>query len=97
MAIFYCRYRSCKQRIHHGNQKDATKNIQIQYKAEKNKLRFFIIDDGNGFDYNSLPNPTLPENIEKTSGRGIFLMQHLADSVVFHENGKKVELCFNVG
>jgi serine/threonine-protein kinase RsbW len=82
--------------IQHGNKLNKDKNIFIRYQPGKGKLCFFITDEGTGFDYDSLPNPTLPENIEKTSGRGIFLMKHLADEILFHENGKRVELHFNI-
>ncbi len=82
--------------IEHGNQRDKSKSILIRYEASEDKLRFFIQDEGIGFDYATLPDPTLPENIEKASGRGIFLMRHLTDEIAFHEKGKIVELIFNV-
>ena len=49
-----------------------------------------------GFDYNDLPDPTSPENIEKPQGRGIFLMNHLADEVCFIDPGNVVELTFSL-
>lgn len=56
---------------------------------------FSVEDEGKGFDYNHLPDPTAPENIEKENGRGIFLMKQLADEVEFENNGTKVFIYFN--
>jgi serine/threonine-protein kinase RsbW len=53
-----------------------------------------VEDEGDGFDYHNLPDPTAPENIEKPGGRGIFLMKHLSDEVEFKEGGRIVELSF---
>ena len=46
--------------------------------------------------FNNIPDPTSPENIEKINGRGIFLMERLADQLKFYDNGRKVELVFNL-
>ena len=53
-----------------------------------------IEDEGIGFDFQNLPDPTSPENLDKPSGRGIFLMKHLSDEVNFSNNGSLVELSF---
>jgi len=58
-------------------------------------LIFSVCDEGNGFDPLILPDPTNPLNIEKLSGRGVFLMTQLSDSIRFEENGRKVFLGFN--
>ena len=81
--------------ILHGNHKDQKKNVflQLSFQNDHNIL-FTIQDQGPGFDYQHLPDPTSPENIEKPGGRGIFLMKNLCDEVKFHEGGKKVELTF---
>ena len=63
---------------------------------DKKKLVFTITDQGNGFDFSQLPDPTSPENIEKPQGRGIFLMNHLSDGVSFEEPGNKVEITFQL-
>jgi len=59
-------------------------------------LSFTVEDQGEGFDFLMVPDPTSPENTEKLSGRGIFLMQNLADKVGFKKNGRLVELNFNL-
>lgn len=85
---------SVNNAIVHGNQSDKTKNVHLSLSLEDNQIKFIIEDEGNGFDYEDLPDPTAPENLEKPGGRGIFLMKNLCDEVSFADNGKKVELSF---
>lgn len=80
--------------IQHGNKYDPSKKVYITYEIEGNSLMFTIKDEGPGFDYYNLPDPTAPENLEKPTGRGIFLMKHLADQIIFSNNGKTVEMYF---
>ena len=80
--------------IRHGNRSDSSKNVALSLSIEDRVIKFRIEDEGSGFDYDNLPDPTSPENIEKPGGRGIFLMKHLSDEVEFKEGGKIVELCF---
>lgn len=80
--------------IKHGNQSSASKNVSLSLILEESLIRFIVEDEGTGFDYANLPDPTSPENLEKPGGRGIFLMKHLADEVEFKEGGKIVELSF---
>jgi len=80
--------------IVHGNKLDPAKEVAVRYTTEGNTLRFFIEDEGAGFDYDHLPDPTAPENREKPNGRGVFLMRNLADDCAFHDDGRKVELIF---
>jgi serine/threonine-protein kinase RsbW len=82
--------------IKHGNKDDSAKNVLISLSLEEGMIKFKIEDEGIGFDFHRLPDPTAPENIEKPGGRGIFLMKHLSDEVDFKENGKVVELSFYV-
>ncbi len=80
--------------INHGNQGDKNKNVKLSVVCEENLMKFVIEDEGNGFEYESLPDPTEPENLNKLSGRGIFLMKHLSDEVKFYDEGRKTELTF---
>lgn len=85
---------SVNNAIRHGNKEDKTKNVTLTAVCENNALTFTVQDEGPGFDPNSLPDPTAPENIDKVGGRGIFLMKHLCDEVKFSDNGRVVELTF---
>ncbi len=80
--------------IVHGNQSNPDKMVHLQLYMEPGLLRCSIEDEGMGFDFSNLPDPTEPENIEKIGGRGIFLMRHLSDEVKFEEGGRKTVLSF---
>lgn len=82
--------------IVHGNQSDASKSVTIDYVLTNNNVLFTISDEGKGFNYYSVPDPTLPENLEKEDGRGIFLMNSLADEVVYNDKGNEVSLKFYI-
>lgn len=85
---------SVNNAIVHGNQSDKSKNVHLSLSLDDNQVKFVIEDEGKGFDFDNLPDPTAPENLEKPGGRGIFLMKNLCDEVSFTDNGKKVELSF---
>lgn len=80
--------------IIHGNQKDKEKLVHLELIMEDELLKFIVIDEGEGFDQQGLKDPTAPENIEKTGGRGIFLIKHLSDEVKFEDGGKKTTISF---
>jgi serine/threonine-protein kinase RsbW len=84
--------------IIHGNKCDEKKEVTIEYGLDDRgkNLTFIVRDQGPGFDYNNLPDPTEPENLEKTHGRGVFLMMQLADMVVFSDNGASIEMQFRI-
>jgi serine/threonine-protein kinase RsbW len=80
----------------HGNKLESDKDVVLQYEITDKIIQFVITDNGPGFNYKDLPDPTKPENLEKTHGRGIFLMNHLADEVEFNEKGNEVKVIFNL-
>jgi serine/threonine-protein kinase RsbW len=82
--------------IIHGNQCDPAKKVTISVSRTDAYITFTIRDEGPGFEYSNLPDPTAPENLEKLSGRGVFLMNQLSDMVIFNDNGSTVELQFKV-
>lgn len=87
---------SVNNAIIHGNKTNPEKDVKLHYFLEKNELGFVIEDEGEGFNFIDIPDPTLPENIEKLTGRGIFLMKSLADQVSFNNEGRSVEIKFNL-
>lgn len=82
--------------LQHANKANPDKNITITFKVKQDVLYFTVKDEGAGFDFNNLADPTDPANIEKPTGRGVFLMKHLADNIVFEESGTKVTLEFKL-
>lgn len=82
--------------IIHGNGCDPAKKVTISFKRDGNKLSFSVTDEGEGFDFSNLPDPTDPENLEKLTGRGVFLMNQLSDMLIFSNGGNTVEMIFKV-
>lgn len=83
--------------IYHGNKNDAGKKVFI--KVESMNLYRIVVsveDEGAGFAPADLPDPTAPENLENPGGRGVFLMTHLADEIKFENEGRRVEMIFNI-
>ena len=87
---------SVNNAILHGNKSDSKKVVDLSLELAEDKIIFTIVDQGPGFDSENLQDPTAPENIEKVGGRGIFLMKHLSDEVTFSDEGRQVELVFNI-
>ena len=82
--------------IFHGNKLDETKNVEVLFTINDEALKIRVEDSGPGFDYENIPDPTAPENIENVNGRGIFLMEKLSDNISFDKDGAIVELEFKL-
>lgn len=80
--------------IIHGNKADIRKYVSIDCKEKQKKVIIRISDEGQGFNYLTVKDPTLPENIEVCGGRGVFIMRELSDQIVFLDEGRTVELHF---
>ena len=80
--------------IKHGNNYDRAKVVRLEAVFTSEKLCCIISDEGQGFDYLSIPDPTAPENLEKPGGRGVFLIHQLSDRVQYLENGSTVKIEF---
>ncbi len=81
--------------IQHGNLFKTELLVSVSVGDKSEEFCFTVKDQGNGFDFDHLPDPTAPENIEKENGRGIYLMKSLADEVEFEDNGKTVSIYFS--
>ena len=82
--------------IVHGNKLDPGKKVIINAEIENRRIIWTVTDEGEGFDYNNLADPTAPENLENLTGRGVFIMKHLADQCIFNTKGNEVELHFKI-
>ncbi len=80
--------------IVHGNRLHAEKEVVVEYAMQEKDLFFRVTDSGAGFDFEHVPDPTAPENLEKPNGRGVFLMRQLSDECTFSDEGRIVELLF---
>ena len=82
--------------IIHGNQADENKKVTLNSRITEKMLAVKITDEGPGFDFDDVPDPTSPENIFNLNGRGVFLMRQLSDGVVFSDEGSTVEIKFKL-
>jgi serine/threonine-protein kinase RsbW len=80
--------------IMHGNGYDADKKVIINFDFAEPVLKIRVSDEGKGFDFDNLPDPTEPEYIDKPCGRGVFLIKRLADKVDFDRAGSTVSFSF---
>lgn len=75
--------------FHYGNEERPDKKIYLVLDLTPDKMIIHVLDEGKGFDLNSVPDPVAEENLLSTSGRGIFLMRAFMDefNVVPGRNG----------
>jgi serine/threonine-protein kinase RsbW len=81
--------------IIHGNKLNKALNVDLFVGDKETDFCFSVKDQGDGFNFNNLPDPTAPENINKEDGRGIFLMRSLAEEVEFDNDGRDVNIYFS--
>jgi serine/threonine-protein kinase RsbW len=80
--------------IKHGNKSDAKKKIHVEYKVSDQQVDIAVEDEGPGFAREGVPDPTLDENIEKCSGRGILLIEAYMTNVHWTRGGRRVHMTF---
>jgi serine/threonine-protein kinase RsbW len=73
--------------IRHGNKNDSSKTVTIEYTIDDQAVHISVIDDGCGFCRDSLPDPTLEENLTSPNGRGVMLIESYMSDVSFNEKG----------
>lgn len=80
----------------HGNKLDESKSVVVRAKSDGKLLEFMISDEGQGFEPDDVPNPLEKENLLKTSGRGVFLMNEYAEDVSYSKDGTTLTLIFHI-
>ena len=78
--------------IKHGNQEDIEKTTTFEFLIDDDKITIVVKDQGPGFHREEVANPLEPENLLKSSGRGLFLMEACMDEVVYEEKGTIVKM-----
>jgi serine/threonine-protein kinase RsbW len=77
--------------IKHGNKLDESKKVKILLVFENKELHVSIEDQGEGFNPESVDNPLLPDNLLKSTGRGIFYIKNFMDEVKYEfRDGKTI-------
>ena len=95
--VLTCLSEATVNAIIHGNKENPNKKVYVNLEViEEKRLIFTISDEGNGFNFNNLPDPTAPENLENLTGRGVFIIKRLADQCIFNSRGNELELHFKI-
>lgn len=76
----------------HGNHEDRRKCVHLTCRCEFGEINMTVRDEGRGFDFNKVTDPTTPATIYSTHGRGIYLMKAFMDEVRFEEGGSTVHM-----
>jgi len=78
--------------IRHGNAMDPNKTAELVYEVTDDNVDIRISDEGPGFDYKQVPDPTLDENLDKPTGRGLMLMRAYMDVVEYNDKGNELHM-----
>ncbi len=76
--------------IIYGNRNDSEKSVEVRVVVTSQTIAVHVSDEGDGFNPADIPNPTLPDGLEQTSGRGLFLIREMVDEVRFNEKGNSI-------
>ena len=89
--VFLCLSEAVMNSIQHGNQNDTRKQVSIIADCTKEVINIEITDEGDGFDYYNIENPTEKRNLKKESGRGIHIIKSLSKELEFKERGNCIQ------
>lgn len=92
--ILVCLSEAFNNSIVHAHHNVVSKKIKILVEQIDSGLNVEVIDEGRGFDFHSLEDPTEPENIEKLNGRGLFLIKNLADHIEYSFEKRRLTMFF---
>ncbi len=96
-AILMAIEEAARNAIIHGNKLDEKKKVTISFKRKSSGLVFSVEDQGEGFDFNNVPDlMEVPDAVYPNAGKGIYLMKSLADKLEFDGKGRKVNISFDI-
>jgi len=88
--IRLCVEEAVRNAVEHGNNLNKNLPVKVTWWIEDDLLKVEVEDKGAGFDYKRVPDPTINENLTKGSGRGVYIIHHLMDEVVYSNSGNKI-------
>ena len=81
--------------IEHGNALDETKKVFVQFRCSEKQVELWVEDQGPGFNREAVADPLDEEHLLADGGRGIFLIEKLADGVLYENEGRRIGILFN--
>ena len=78
--------------VKHGNKLNEKLSVYFELEAGTGRIIFKVRDEGIGFTPGNLPDPTKEENLDKTGGRGVFLIRSLMDEVEYSDYGRELKM-----
>ena len=82
--------------IEHGNASDPAKKVIIDFRLNGTQAELWVEDEGDGFNRDDIANPLASENLLEDGGRGIFLIERLADGVNYEKEGRRIGIFFSL-
>ena len=82
--------------VEHGNRSDPAKTVILEFSATETQIEVCVEDEGEGFDPKGVANPLTKKNIMREGGRGIFLIDSLADAHSFENGGRRLRMVFHI-
>ena len=76
----------------YGNKLKPDAIVKIEFEINKEQFKISVEDEGEGFNYQNVPDPTLEQNVARAGGRGIFLVRKFMDKVYFNQKGNKITM-----
>ncbi|MBF0503626.1 MAG: ATP-binding protein [Candidatus Omnitrophica bacterium] len=87
-----CLHEAVVNAVKHGNKEKSDLTVHVLVKVSTKEITMEISDQGQGFDFNKIPNPTTEDNIGKLHGRGVYLILHSMDHVRFLNKGRTIKM-----
>jgi serine/threonine-protein kinase RsbW len=83
--------------IKHGNESSKEKKVELKLEIKPGLLKFKVLDEGQGFDYAAIPDPTDPlQSTFGERGRGLFIIRSMSDEVIFNDKGNEITMLFKI-
>ena len=79
--------------VKHGNQGDTSKQVRLRYHVNSEFVLVEVEDEGAGFDPSAVLDPLAPENLERPSGRGLFLIRKYMTWMEHNARGNCLKMC----
>ena len=89
--IYLCISEAVVNAVKHGNKNDLNKNVSIYVDCTLQDMKVQIEDEGEGFDLKEVDIPIKEENLKNESGRGIFIIRKLSNTIEYNEKGNRVQ------